>query len=299
MEIRQLKSFWVVAERLSFHRAAQELNYAQSSISAQVMALEEELGVRLFDRLGRRVQLTPAGEALLPYAAKMLDLAAAARAEVTEEKQAAGSLTIRVPESFCVHRLPAVVARFRRRMPRVRLGFITCAQEGLRRDLQKGVTDLAFLLADSLAAADLCVQALGTERLVLVAPPGHRLAGVRGLALAELAGETLLLSRVDCSYRRLLEAELTAAGVAPGLVLEFNSVAAIITHVRAGLGLTLLPEVAARAELKRGGLAALAWPEEGLETACLMVWHRDKWLSPALTGFMAAAREVLLEGASQ
>ncbi len=217
------------------------------------------------------------------------------RAEVTEEKQAAGSLTIRVPESFCVHRLPAVVARFRRRMPRVRLGFITCAQEGLRRDLQKGVTDLAFLLADSLAAADLCVQALGTERLVLVAPPGHRLAGVRGLALAELAGETLLLSRVDCSYRRLLEAELTAAGVAPGLVLEFNSVAAIITHVRAGLGLTLLPEVAARAELKRGGLAALAWPEEGLETACLMVWHRDKWLSTP-HGFHAAAREVLLEG---
>ncbi len=296
MEFRQLKTFLAVAERLSFHRGARAIGYAQSSVSAQVMALEEELGVRLFDRLGRRVRLTPAGESLEPYARKIIDLEAAARAEAAEESRAVGSLTVRVPETICVHRLPPVVADFRRRMPRVKLDFISCTAEGLRHDLQKGVTDLAFLLADEVASPDLRHEALGVEEMVLVAARGHRLAGARAVALGELAGETLLLSRVDCSYRRVLETAMRAAGVAAGLVMEYNSVAAIVRHAAAGLGLAFLPRVAARRELARGELTRLAWPQGGMEVARLMVWHKDKWLSPALRSFMDAARQALAGG---
>lgn len=98
MEIRQLRSFQTVANLLSFNKAADRLNYAQFSISAQIQALEEELGVQLFDRLGRRVRLTEAGTQLLEYANKILDLVNESHSEMAGAKEPLGSLTIRIPE---------------------------------------------------------------------------------------------------------------------------------------------------------------------------------------------------------
>ena len=166
MEIRQLKTFQTVARFLSFNRAADELHYAQSSISAQIQALEEELGVQLFDRLGRRILLTEAGVRLLQYAEKILDLADEAPSGVVDSRELRGSLTIKVPETIGVHRMPPVISRFRSRYPKVRLRFVSCSHEGLQKDLRKGITDLAFLLTESIQAADLEAEMLGIE------PPG-------------------------------------------------------------------------------------------------------------------------------
>src|SRR5271157_1473927 len=103
MEIRQLRSFRTVANLLSFNKAAGQLHYAQSSISAQIQVLEDELGVQLFDRLGRKVQLTESGLQLLQYANKILDLVNETQSEVAGNKEPLGSLTVRIPETFGVH----------------------------------------------------------------------------------------------------------------------------------------------------------------------------------------------------
>jgi DNA-binding transcriptional LysR family regulator len=293
MEIKQLKTFKAVADHLSFHKAAGAINYAQSTVSAQIMALEEDLGIPLFERLGRRIILTGAGENLYQYACKILELEEAARADLIEGVHLAGSLTIRVPESFCVHRLPPVVAEFHNRMPNVKLRFITCAQEGLKRDLRKGVTDLAFLLTDSIQSKALSVENLGTEHLVFVAAPNHPLSKTDKFEIGMLADHTLLLSRVDCSYRRILEQILQESRCEPKMVLEFNSVAAIIECVAAGLGVTLIPEIAVSRPLELNSLVTLELRESNLEVAQLMIWHQDKWLSPIMKGFMDTAREVL------
>lgn len=293
MELRQLQTFKAVADYRSFHRAANVIHYAQSTVSAQVLALEEELGVRLFERLGRSIVLTDVGDSLYQYACKMLDLADAARTEVAEKTHLTGSLTIRVPESFCAYRLTPVIVRFHQRMPNVKLRFITCAQEGLGRDLRKGITDLAFLLAESIHSNDLTAEILGTERLVLVAASNHPLAKLHEFKTEMLADHTLLLSRVDCSYRRILEQMLQDLKCEPKMILEFNSVAAIISNVIAGLGVTLIPEVAANAHVRSKKLAVLPWTENELEVAQLMIWHHDKWLTPVLKGFMEATREIL------
>lgn len=294
MDIRQLATFQTVARHLSFNRAADELHYAQSSVSAQIQALEEELGVRLFDRLGRRILLTEAGVKLLQYAEKMLDLADETRAEVTGAKELRGSLTVKVPESLGVHRLPPVIKAFRSRFPKVRLRFTNCSHEGLQKDLRTGTTDLAFLLSDSINAADLSCEALGIEPLVLVAHPGHRLAGKPSVHPGDLNGETILLSTVDCSYRRSLESLLTHEKTAYQTV-EFNSVAALMPCVMTGVGITILPSIRAAEEISRGRLAALSWADGELEVATLMIWFRNRWLSPTLKAFMEVAREVLNE----
>jgi len=294
MEIRQLRTFQAVAQMLSFNRAAERLHYAQSSISAQIQALEEELEVKLFDRLGRRILLTEAGERLLQYARKILDLADETRAEIVRSKEPEGALTIRVPESFCAYRLPPVVKQFRSRFPKVRLSFITCAVENLQKDLRKGITDLAFLLTESIQAADLEAEALGFEHIMLVASPGHPLVAKPEIKTRDLEGETILLSKVDCSYRKSFEQILDQENIRPGTTLEFNSVEAIKQCVMEGVGITILPEIAVAREIAQGRLAALTWGEGEMEVALLMIWYKERWLSPTLSAFIRMARDVYL-----
>lgn len=293
MEIRQLKSFQTVANLLSFNKAADNLHYAQSSVSAQVRALEEELGLELFDRLGNRVRLTEAGEQLLQYANKILALAGEAQAELTQNTKPTGTLVIRIPESFGVHRLPPILQEFHRRFPEVRLQFITCAHESLERDLRKGITDLAFLLTESISAADLTAETLGFESLVLVASPGHPLAAKRSVQTRDLAKETLLFSKVDCSYRRIFEAVLAQEQVGSLRQLEFWSVETLKRAVMAGVGITVLPEIAVADEVARKQLVVLPWSEGKIEVATLMVHYRDRWISPALKAFMEITKQML------
>ncbi len=293
MEIRHLKTFRTVAQLLSFKQAAQHLHYAQSSISAQIQALEEELDVQLFDRLGRRILLTEAGSSLLNYAEKILDLADETRSEVAAAKELKGSLTVKVPETFGVHRLPPVIKRFRSRFPKVRLHFTTCTHEGLQKDLRKGVTDLAFLLTESFQAADLEADALGIENLILVAHPDHPLVKESVVHTKDLKGETLLFSKVDCSYRRTVESAFKIEKLRYDNTLEFNSVEAIKQCVMTGVGISILPEITVAKDISEGRLAPLFWNEGGLEVAALMIWYKDRWLSPTLKAFMETVRVVL------
>ncbi len=293
MEIRQLKTFKIVARLLSFKQAAEYLNYAQSSISAQIQALEDELGVKLFDRLGRGIMLTEAGVSLVNYAEKMLDLADETRSEVAGAKELKGSLTIKVPETLGVHRLPLVIKQFRSRYPSVRLRFTTCTHEGLQKDLRKGITDLAFLMTDSFNVADLEVQALGIENLVLVAHPNHPLAKKPVVHTRDLEGATLLFSRVDCSYRKTLETLLKTEKVRYDATLDFNGVAAIKQCVMAGVGISILPEITVAEDISQGRLTALSWSEGMIEVATLMIWYKDRWLSPTLSAFMEVAKKIL------
>lgn len=293
MEIRQLKAFRAVSTLLSFSQAAKKLHYAQSSISAQIQSLEEDLGVRLFDRLGRRILLTEAGERLQIYADKILDLSEETRVEVAGTREPKGSLTIRIPETFGMYYLPHVVRLFRSRFSNVRLSFTTCAHEGLSEDLRKGVTDLAFLLTDSIRAADLELETLGFEHIKIVSGPEHPLVAKEVLHTRDLEGETVLLSKVDCSYRKLFLKILKEQNVQPASVIEFSSVAVIKQCVMEGVGITVLPQIAVIQDISQGRLVALPWEEDQLEVAILMIWYQDRWLSPTLTAFMDMTRTVL------
>ncbi|MHB8067875.1 MAG: LysR family transcriptional regulator [Desulfobaccales bacterium] len=295
MEIRQLRSFQTVANLLSFNKAADRLNYAQSSISAQIQALEEELGVQLFDRLGRRVQLTETGTQLLHYAHKILDLVDEAHSEMAGEKEPQGALTVRIPETFGVHRLPPVIKEFQTLFPKVQLHFITCAYEGLEKDLRKGLTDLAFLLAESIQAADLLVENVGFESVVVVAGPGHHLAAKQAVTTKELAVETILLSKVDCSYRRIFEQILEQDGAGKVKRIETYSVEVIKRSLMAGVGITVLPEIAVAEEVEQKRLLVLPWTEGKIEVATLMLRYRDRWISPTLRAFMEVTKRILAQ----
>ena len=293
MEIRQLKTFQKVATLLNFNRAAEALNYSQSTVSAQIQALEETLETRLFDRLPKRIMLTEAGQKLLRYAEKILALAEETRSEVMGGKRPGGSLNIRVPETLATFRLPPLIKQFIGAFPETQLVFHTFAYHSLTQDLSQGLYDLAFLLVDSYQAPGLSIRYLGVEPLTLIAAPDNPLAKKKSFHPRDIGGELLLLGKTDCSYRRMFERYLAEEGVEPSASLELNSIHAIKNCVMAGIGVSIMPEIAVREDISKGRLAALKWDENPLETAVLMIWHEEKWISPSLKAFMDMAEELV------
>jgi DNA-binding transcriptional LysR family regulator len=197
MELRHIRTFRVVARFLNFTKASEELNLAQSSVSAQIKALEDELGVRLFDRIGRRVLLTTAGEKLSHYARRMEEMTEEILSEVTGVSETRGSLTIRTPETLATVYFPEIIRRFHGEYPGVRLDFINCSDRQLREELNSGRIDLAFLMIDSVDIPEVKVRMLRAEPLVVVAGPGHPLTKKKAVATKEFEGQTILMARTD------------------------------------------------------------------------------------------------------
>lgn len=152
---------------------------------------------------------------------------------------------------------------------------------------------MAFLLAESVQASDLAMEALGFESLAIVAGPDHPLARRASLCAGDLTGETILFSRVDCSYRRIFQHLPDEQGAPYDKGLEFASVEVVKRCVAAGIGITILPEIAVAEEIAAKKLTRLPWTDGELEVATLMIWYKERWLSPTLNAFMEITRKVM------
>jgi DNA-binding transcriptional LysR family regulator len=296
MDLRHLQSFLTVADLLNFTRAADALGYAQSSITGQIRALEEEIGQPLFERLGKRVALTEAGRRLRPYAAQMLSLAREAAQVSAEADSFRGALSIGAAESHCVFRLPAVLRTFRLRYPQVQVQLHAGGCSALRKGLRSGALDLALLMDSPQAEepSDLVVRNLIAERISVVVYPWHPLATARQVMPADLAGAPLIHTEAESTYRIAFDRVLAAAGVKPGPIMEFNSVEAIKQCVMAGLGIAVLPHVTCAAEFEQGSLVELDWAGPAIPVSTQLVYHRDKRISPAMGAFLEAVQQGLV-----
>lgn len=294
MDFRLLKTFDLVASFMSFHRAAKALHCTQSTVSAQIRSLEDDLGAPVFDRLGRRIALTPAGEELQRHVRRLLSYERDLRAAVREVGETVGLIRLRAPQSVALAHLPTILQRFCAAHPRVGVDVSNCGYSHLVEELRTGELDAGFLWSMAVESADLCSAVVWKETMAWVASPGSELARRADLTLQELAGRTLLLPKHDCSYRMKLQQELVGARVQPGAVLDLNSVAAIVRCLQAGIGVALLPERAVVEELATGRLARLRWHEPHQEEL-FFFRHRDKPLVGAYGAFVAAVEEYFAE----
>lgn len=293
MESRQLKTFLVVAELLSFNQAAEALNLAQSTVSARIKGLEEELGVALFTRLGKKVALTDAGRMMVRHAKKMTEFEAETLAEVAGWNEPASSITIRIPQSLGTYLLPHVLKRFQKDYPRVSLDISTCTFSRLKQELRSGLTDVAFLLYDAINLSDLKSELLGFTNLVCLCSARSDLKNRDCVALKELEGETLLLPKNDCRYATAFSRLIGEQNITPATTLEINSIETIKACVEQDVGIALLPEFAVKEELAQGKFATFQLEHGPIEVAILMILHKDKWLSKPMESFIGHVKECL------
>src|SRR6202453_547548 len=293
MEVRQLEMFRTLAQELNFTRTAEIVHTVQSNVTAQIKALEEELGVPLFDRLGRRVTLTDAGRNFLPFAEQALAAMQQGQRSVQSGAEPSGPLRVGVPESMLAYRLPQVLRIFHRRFPHVELIFRPQFDEVLPVMLESGRLDMAVCMIEESPNPAIKSIPLRSERIFLLAHPGHPLAARRTVKASDLAGQALLLTEGGCGYRLKLDRQMAIENIRPGNVTEFSSVEAIKQCVLAGMGLGLLPAIVVARELRQHQLKVLHWAGPSMDIATHILWHKDKWISPAMAAFMELVQEKL------
>ena len=302
MELAQLRAFLEAAERGSFRRAAEALFLTQPSLSARVHALEEELGVSLFHRMGRGVRLTEMGRAFLPYAERAMEALRQGRAVIDSARDASGGvLNMASARAIGTYTLPSILERFRLKYPNIKVHINIGRSSDV---LQMVVDEEAQLgLARALTDPDVVTMRLYDEEIALATSPNHPFA-VRGEAsIYEVAQEPLILYDRESSYFVLINQVCRAAGISPRVEMTLDSIEATKHLVELGMGVSFLPRSGVRHELERGSLRLIPLTEGhqvSLPTAVMV--RRAQHYSPAVLAFMDVLREMygldasLLEG---
>lgn len=244
MEFHQLRYICAIAETGSFSRAAERCQVAQPSLSQQVLKLEEDLGAKLFDRLGRSVRLTEAGRAFLPHARSILNEMEAARSGVAEKcADVRGSVAVGVIPTIAPYLMPRYTTAFTKKYPEARLRILEATTPVLVESLRSLSIDLA-ILALPLRHKDLELFPLRTEPLFAVLPRNHPRAGLKSLALKDLRGESFVMLRDAHCFRNLSIAACAHARVTPRIAFESDQFSSLFGMVAAGVGVSLVPEMA-------------------------------------------------------
>lgn len=288
MDVGDLKVFEAVARHGSMNRAAVELHTVQSNVTARIRALEREVGVALFQRHVRGVSLTPAGQRMLPYAARIAKLVADAKVAALDDGAPNGALALGTLETTAALRLSPILSNFARLYPQVRLSLVTGTSCSLTEDVVQCRLDGAFV-AGPVSHADLHTETVFEEELVLVTP--RSMHSVE--ALKSTPDLKTIVFRMGCSYRQRLESLLAEMGVISVTPLEFGSIDTIIACVSAGIGITLLPRgvVAAAAEQDVVAIHPIAREKALVNT--LFVRRHDAYVSSAIQAFVDVARSQL------
>jgi DNA-binding transcriptional LysR family regulator len=291
MDLYRLKTFKAVAAFLNFNQAARYLNCAQSTVSNQIKSLEDEMGTLFFKRMGKKVQLTTAGEKMIVYANKLLSMEQEAIADITGRKAPQKTIFIRAPEAVIDGYFPTLIKKTLAKYPAAQFDISNCLENNIENELQTETIDLAFIFSDYISSHRLITEKIFTETLIMAALPSHPLAEKATVDAGDLHAETLLFLKTGCGYGLPFRQLLNTSMVKPSSIIEITSVEAIKKCVKKGIGLTILPEKSIQKELQNNELVPLNWAKK-LETPVLMVWHRDKKTTGILDYFMQLAMQL-------
>src|ERR1700691_69471 len=244
MEVHQLRYVCAIADTGNFSRAAKRCKIAQPSLSQQVLKLEEELGTKLFDRLGRSIRLTEAGRAFIPRARAILEQMEAARSRAGDQNtDLRGSVAVGVIPTVAPYLIPSYAARFAKRYPDAKLRIV----EDTTLVLIEGLRDLSIdvaILALPLRHKELELFPIRTEPLFAALSRDHPRASAKSLALKDLRGESFVMLRDGHCFRDLSIDTCTRARVTPHIAFESGQFSSLLGMVAAGVGVSLVPEMA-------------------------------------------------------
>ncbi|HEX3660803.1 MAG TPA: LysR substrate-binding domain-containing protein [Acidobacteriaceae bacterium] len=244
MEFHQLRYICAIADTASFSRAAERCQVAQPSLSQQVLKLEEDLGAKLFDRLGRSVRLTEAGRAFLPHARAIVAHMESARTSVAVQRaDLRGKVAVGVIPTIAPYLMPQATAAFAKKYPEARLRIVEATTPVLIEGLRTLSIDLA-ILALPLRHKDLELFPLRREPLFAVLPKDHPRADAASIALRELRGSSFVMLRDGHCFRDLSLNVCAQARVTPRIAFESDQFSSVLGMVAAGVGVTIVPEMA-------------------------------------------------------
>lgn len=291
MELKNMRTFLYVAELGSFTKAAARLGFSQSTVSFQIKALEEELQVRLFERIQHTVKLTEQGREVLRYAHQMDKLMEEMQSTLRHEGIPAGHVRLAMAESLCML-LGDSLHEFHAKHPGISLKLITAGTAEMFRLLDHNEVDLVFTLDHHIFNTKYIPIKEERINTHFVAAPGHVLTRNQRVSVSELLAYPFLLTEQGMSYRRLLDEELSARSMEIRPILEMGSTEIICRMVERGVGVSFLPDYVTQKAVEEGRLARFSVEEFDIVVWKQLFCHRDKWVSPQLRLVMEYFAEI-------
>jgi DNA-binding transcriptional LysR family regulator len=286
MDLRQLEIIRAIADTGSFTAAGHKLHVSQSAISRQILLLEDELGEPVFHRIGRRIRITPAGEALLQLSHRVFrDLQDTVSAISDERASLGGSIGLVGGMTVCLYVFPALLAEVRRIHPSLDMRVTVGSTQRCIEMLRSGAGDLG-LLTLPIEANDLVSVPVLQEELLLVTYPTHPLAGKTKIVAADLDKEPFVLFETGSITRHVVEEFFSRERIAPPVIMETENVEIIKAMVRSGLGISIIPWQAAAADVTTHRLFCSRIADTSLV-------RRTGWLYPKMGRLPRAVAEVM------
>jgi DNA-binding transcriptional LysR family regulator len=291
MDINQLEVLIAVANERGFSRAADKLYRTQPAISQAIRRLEAEMGEPLFDRSSKDGTLTASGQILLKYAQQILNLRRDAKLAVKELKDLQrGKVTLGANEYTVMYLLP-VISVYRVRHPHIKIEVkrdlaSRIPSEVLKRDVEIGIV--------SFRPTDPALQTVpaATDELALIVAPNHPLSGKRIVSVRELGVESFIAHNVRSPYRERVVQTFEKHRTPLNISMELPTLEAIKRFVEQGMGVALVPRLAAQAEIERGQVVAIPVREMRLERKLYLIYRKGAKLSHAARAFLNVARDI-------
>src|SRR5438876_6471626 len=285
MDFEQLETFLEVARHSSFSRAAEKRFRTQPAISAQIRALEEEIGAKLLDRSGGKVSITASGKLFQKYAEEILEARKAVLTAIAEtERVPRGEIIVGANEGTCLHILPEVFAEFKKQYPDVAVN-ITRADYGKILDsVIDNSVDFGFV---SMPVSDtrLTVVLIHRDELVLIAPPHHPLAKMKSATIADAARFPLVVPKAGHT-RDALEDLFYEHKLKPRYAMELDSSELLKRFVAADVGVGFIARSNVQEDVRANVLVAIPMSDAQVRRDLALVFRKDKALSRAALAFI-------------
>ena len=293
MENKNVAAFVKVVEYNSFTKAAESLGYSQAAVTAQIKALEHELGAPLFDRIGKRIFLTQAGRTFLPHALNMLKAEAEAVHSVRPASELSGELRLCSASSFASAVLPDLLLEFLSLHPGVRITVkVSDYPEDTTRMLSRGEIDFLAEVGDEFAYPGFLLAGKRAEPMVFVTYPENPLLKKQDIGVADVIGEGFVMADQDyAGYSVLMEKQLQQRGLIFDPALVLGSVEGIVNILRGGFGSSFIPKYAAAKYLSSGELAEIPVRDLQVNVFSYYVYSGERWLDPAMREFIRLVEE--------
>ena len=289
MEIRQLQTFVQAAQLESFSKTAEMLGYSQSAITVQMRLLETELNTRLFDRMGKKVVLTPQGREFLKSANKILYEVNKASKSMNDDRELTNPLHVGTIESLCTAKFPRILSEFHSLHPRVNLQITIDSPEKLIRMMDHNELDLIYIL-DTPRWDENWVKVMElAEPVVFVASAASKFAGKEKMVLDDILQEPFFLTEKHANYRQALDQQLALRRQFISPVLEISDTAFIIHMLELNQGLSFLPYFAVEQDIYKHRITTLERKDIHISMYRQIFYHKNKFRTREMEEFIRLA----------
>lgn len=291
MDIRHFKTFKSITEEGNFSNAAAKLGYTQSTVTSQIQQLEQELSIKLFERIGRNMVLTTLGKELVPYANELLNTVKKIESIGKHGDNITGELKIAVAESLMSYKLQNVLSLFKEKAPNVKLSIISLNCYAIKNILSSGELDLGLMYDVGIQNDNLTTVKLCDFNLALICSPLFQQEHLDFCKPNQEINTCLIINEVESIYRKILESYLFDNNIFLNNTIELGSIEAIKKCVASNLGISFLPRFTVEEELGSGKLKELKVGCSDANITAIYAYHKNKWISPAMSLFIKLVRE--------